>query len=420
MSIEPIASPVRVPASERAQRVSESLSEAARRLRFATRGRSPVPTTHRARRSRQIARLVTWLSFAALVAVPSLVSSVYFGFVAADQYVAEARFAVRSGSMAGLDALSSLTGVPSIQVIQDTQVVTNYIASRALVEHLIEKADLKGRYSAPEADFYARLNPEKPIERIVKYWNSMAHVGIEMPGGIVVLSLRAFRPDDAVALTNAVVDASEQLVNDMNDRARREAVANTENELKLAAGRLSHARAALEVARNQEGMIDAPSEAKKTDTLISALKTQQLEFEQQYVVTRKSVTDDAPQMKNLRARIDATARQIEQLQAELTSRTGGGGATSVLTGSMTRLSALELERQIAQTQYTNAAAALERARLASTTKQIYLTSFVRPAAAEEARYPRRGLFISLAVVVGLFLWVCFLALAKVVGGKIRQ
>ncbi len=322
--------------------------------------------------------------------------------------------------MAGLDALSSLTGVPSIQVIQDTQVVTNYIASRALVEHLIEKADLKGRYSAPEADFYARLNPEKPIERIVKYWNSMAHVGIEMPGGIVVLSLRAFRPDDAVALTNAVVDASEQLVNDMNDRARREAVANTENELKLAAGRLSHARAALEVARNQEGMIDAPSEAKKTDTLISALKTQQLEFEQQYVVTRKSVTDDAPQMKNLRARIDATARQIEQLQAELTSRTGGGGATSVLTGSMTRLSALELERQIAQTQYTNAAAALERARLASTTKQIYLTSFVRPAAAEEARYPRRGLFISLAVVVGLFLWVCFLALAKVVGGKIRQ
>jgi capsular polysaccharide transport system permease protein len=230
MSVEPIAPPLRVPASERASRVSESLTEAARRLRFASTGRSQVPTTYRARRSRRMARLITLLSFVALVALPSASSVAYFGFIAADQYVAEARFAVRSGAMAGLDALSSLTGIPSAQVIQDTQVVTNFIESRALVEHLAENADLRGRYSVPEADFYARLNPEKPIERVVKYWNSMSDVGIEMPGGIVVLTVRAFRPEDAVALGNAVVDASEQLVNDMNERARRDAVANADQE----------------------------------------------------------------------------------------------------------------------------------------------------------------------------------------------
>ncbi|NNM74545.1 lipopolysaccharide biosynthesis protein [Enterovirga aerilata] len=420
MSVEPITSPVRVPAAQRAQKVSESLSEAARRLRFATGGRSPVPTTHRARRNRQIARLVTWLGFLAFVAVPTLASTLYFGLIASDQYVAEARFAVRSGAMAGLDALSSLTGIPSIQVIQDTQVVTNYIESRALVELLAEKADLRGRYSVPEADFYARLNPDKPIERIVKYWNSMSHVAIEMPGGIVVLTVRAFRPDDAVALANAVVDASEQLVNDMNDRARRDAVADAERELQLAAGRLSQARAALEVARNQEGIIDAPTEAKKTDALISALRAQQLEFEQQYAVARKSVSDDAPQMRNLRARIDATARQVEKLQAELTTRPRGDTAGPVLTSSMTRLSALELERQIAQTQYTNAAAALERARLASLSKQIYLTSFVRPAAAEEARYPRRALNISVTLGAGLLAWVSFLGLANVARARIGR
>lgn len=420
MSVEPIATPVRVPASERATRVSESLSEAARRLRFASSRRSQVPTTYRARRSRLLARLIMILSFVAFVALPSSLSVIYFGFVAADQYVAEARFAVRSGAMAGLDALSSLTGIPSVQVIQDTQVVTNFIESRALVELLEKDADLRGRYSVPEADFFARLNPEKPIERVVKYWNAMSHVGIEMPGGIVVLTVRAFRPEDAVSLTNAVVDASEQLVNDMNERARRDAVAQADEEFKRAAGRLSQARVALELARNREGIIDTSAEAKKADTLIAAMKTQQLEFEQQYAVARKSVRDDAPQMRNLRARIDAIIQQIAQLQSEVTTSASAPNNGPVLTASMTRLSEMELERQIAQTQYTNAAAALERARLASLSKQIYLTSFVRPAKAEEARYPRRELSIALSLVAGLLAWATFIFAARFARAKLRK
>jgi capsular polysaccharide transport system permease protein len=421
MSTEPVVQPIRVPAAERAQRLSESLSEAARRLRFSASGRAQIPTSHRGRRKQRIARLVVALSFLGLVAVPSLGSVVYFGFVAADQYVAEARFAVRSGAMAGLDALSSLTGMPSIQVVQDTQVVTNYIESRALVDLLEEKANLRARYSVPEADFYARLNPEKPIERIVKYWNRMARARIEMPGGIVVLDVRAFRPDDAVVLANAVVDASEQLVNHMNQRARRDSVATADQEFRLAGERLSQARAALELARNQEGILDASGEAKKAETVLSTLRTQKLEIEQQYSVARQSVSDDAPQQRNLRSRLDAISRQIEQVQAELTTRGGAAaGANPALSGSMTKLATLELERQIAQTQYTTAAATLERARLSSQSKQIYLTTFVRPVAAEEALYPRRWLNIAITIGLSILAWAGFLGLAKFAGERLGK
>lgn len=413
MSSEPIAPPMRVPAAERAQRLSESLSEAARRLRFTAARGGQLPTSHRARRNQRLFRLMTGLSFLVLVAIPSAGSAIYFGLIAADQYVAEARFAVRSGSMAGLDALSSLTGMPSMQIVQDTQVVTNYIESRALVELMADKADLLGRYSVPEADFFARLNPEKPIERIVKYWNAMTHVGIEMPGGIVVFTVRAFRPDDSVALADAVVNASEQLVNEMNDRARRDAAANADLQFRTASRRLSEARAALEAARNREGILDAPSEAKKADTLIAAVRAQQLEMEQQYSAARKSsVGDDAPQMRNLRSKIEAAERQIEQIQAELTSRNAKEGATSPLSGAMTRLATLDLERQVAETQYTAAAATLERARLASLSKQIYLTTFVRPVAAQEARYPMRWLNVCLTLAAGLLAWAAVLPLIK--------
>ncbi|MGA0595809.1 lipopolysaccharide biosynthesis protein [Enterovirga sp. CN4-39] len=361
------------------------------------------------------------LSFLAFVAIPTLASTVYFGLIAADQFVAEARFAVRGGAMAGLDALSSLTGMPSVQIIQDTQVVTNYIESRALVELLDEKAGLRARYSVPEADFFASLNPSKPIERVVKYWQGMHHAKIEMPGGIVVLSVRAFRPDDAVALANAVVAASEQLVNEMNDRARGDAVANADREFRLAGERLSQARAALETARNREGILDAATESKKADTILSTLRTQQLELEQQYAVSLKqSVSADAPQMRNLKSRIEALAGQIKEIQSELTALDGAVGGPSALSASMTRLSALQLEQQIAQAQYTAAATALERARLASLSKQIYLTTFVRPVDAEEAQYPRRGMNIALTVAGGLLLWVGFLALARFASGRLGR
>jgi capsular polysaccharide transport system permease protein len=414
MSVEPLSPPVRVPPSERAERLSASLSETARRLRFTTSRRTLIPASYRARRSQQLARFLKALSFVLLVAVPTLASVAYFGFVAADQYVAEARFAVRSGAMAGIDPLSTMTGLPSVQVIQDTQIVTNYIGSRALVEHLSARARMLERYSAPEADFHARLDPHEPIERIVRYWRSMVHTGIEMPGGIVVLSVRAFRPDDAVGLANAVVEASERLVNDMNDRARQDALTNADHELQLAARRLAQARAALEVARNREGMLDAPSEAKKTDELIAAVRKQQLEMEQQYAVSRKSVAEDAPQMRNLRLRIDAAAKQVEQLKSELTAQDSSADPTAVLSSSMTRLSALELERQVAESQYTASAAALERARVASQIKEVYLTSFVQPVAPEEPRYPRRFLNIALTVLGGLLAWAVAMGVAKLV------
>jgi capsular polysaccharide transport system permease protein len=134
MSVEPITSPVRVPASQRAQKVSESLSEAARRLRFSTGGRSLAPTTHRARRNQRVARFVTFFSFLALVAIPTVLSTAYFALIAADQYVAEARFAVRSGAMAGVDALSSMTGMPSVQVNPGHSSCNELHESRALVD----------------------------------------------------------------------------------------------------------------------------------------------------------------------------------------------------------------------------------------------------------------------------------------------
>ncbi len=413
--VQPDAQPGQAVApKERVEQISRSLADAARRLRFSTTGRATVPGSYSARREERFTRLLRIGSFVGFVAIPSVAALLYFGLIASDQYVAEAKFAVRGGALAGIDPISSMTGIPSARVIQDTQVVTDFIGSRALVQLLLDQVDLRGKYSTDEADFYARLNPEKPIERIVKYWEKMHSAQIELPGGIVTLKVRAFRRDDAVAIASAVVDASETLVNDMNARARQDAVENAEKQFERAGEKLGKSRAALELARNTEGLLDTSAQTKKSLDLIGAIRGQQLELQQQLAAAQRSVSRDAPQLRSIQFQIEAAEKQLTQLQAELTTTAPVPGAAPALSASITRLSTLEIEHRVNEKEYGEAISRLERARASNNVKQIYLTTFVRPVLPEEAEYPKRGYWILGTIVVGLLSWAIVYSLAMFV------
>lgn len=408
--------PARISPRERSERIARSLSEAARRLRFSGSRAVYSPAGRKARRHKLISRLILIGGFIGFVALPGIVATVYFGFLASRQYEAEARFTVRSGAMAGLDALTSLTGIPSIQIVQDTQVVTSFIGSRAMVEHLQQAAGFNEAYMTKDADFFARLARGDTIEEIVRYWRHMVSSKIQLPGGTVILSLRAFRSEDAVRLANAVLDASESLVNDMNERARLDSIRNATSDLQFAASRLAKARAALEIARNREGILDADAERAKADALLTALRQRLIDLQQQYKSTVGTVSETAPQMRTLKANIEVTQKQIVEVQAGLTRAGAEPGKSPILSASMTRLAMLELENQVAEQHYATAATALEGVRSASLTKQIYLTTYVRPTLADDSAYPRRGLSILVVFLAGAGLWAVFCGISVAIRG----
>jgi capsular polysaccharide transport system permease protein len=93
-------------------------------------------------------------------------------------------------------------------VIQDTQIVTNYVQSRAGVEKLEKRIDIRGLYANDAADWLSRFKKKKPIESFVKYWQHMCSISIVMPAGIVDLKVRAFNPEDAARIAQGVVNLS--------------------------------------------------------------------------------------------------------------------------------------------------------------------------------------------------------------------
>lgn len=390
---------------ERARRVSQALSDAARQARSSSRTRRSLSGGGFSdRRGASAMRLFVTASFWLLFAIPATLGSAYFGLIASDQYIAEAKFTVAGGEPVMPDGLGVLSGIPSVTIIQDTQIVTNYLESRAAVERLEERLNLRALYSLDGVDYFARFNPEKPIERLVRYWRRMIDVSIKMPAGIVEFRVRAFSAQDAQRIAQAAVEISEELINDLNNRMNRDALRSGELELERAQKRLQEARIALERARNEEGILDVGAAIEGIRKLIDESRSSQLKLQQEYQSQLRVVSETAPQMRNLRARIEGISADIARLQAQLATTQQGSNGRETLAGTLTRFSILDLERQIAERLYAGAIATVEIARLTVERKHMYLNVFVSPTLPQEARFPRRGLTIFGVVLGSLTLW----------------
>ncbi|MGH2551232.1 MAG: hypothetical protein ACRDHN_17740, partial [Thermomicrobiales bacterium] len=186
-----VAKPRPAKALERSSRVRDSLRQAVRTLRSSSRRRKAFDVgAFTRRRDARLFSLFVKLSFVLIFLLPSLSALVYFTFIASPQYVAEARFTVQGGTPVKLDAFSVVTGLPSVTVVQDTQVVTSYIESPAIVERLQNKLNLRRMYGDKSIDGISRFDAAEPFEKLVEYWKTKEDVSIQLPGGIVAVTVR--------------------------------------------------------------------------------------------------------------------------------------------------------------------------------------------------------------------------------------
>ncbi len=407
-SDHPTPSPQPLRAMARAQAIQRALSDAARRARFSTRARRAYRGgSFEARAGAKLMRLAAIALFVLMVAVPDVVALAYFGLIASDQYVAEAKFTVSSGAIPKMDGLGSITGVPPILIVQDTQVVTNYIHSRAMVEQLERAVGLRDLYGAGTIDWWARFRKDKPIEKFTDYWDKMCSTSIALPSGIVTLTVRAFTPQDAKRIADAVVRLSEDLVNNLNDRMRNDTVQASERDMEQASQALGRARMQMELERNAEGLIDVGETNKAMTGLISGLEADLLKAQQEYQTELRYVSEDAPQMRVLKSRISAMQSQLGDMKAKLTSQSEqsvAAVADKTLSGKMTKFAELDLDERIAEKRYAVSVAAVEAARMLSERKMLYLHEIVAPALPEDDSYPKRGLNIAITLIGSLIAW----------------
>lgn len=358
------------------------------------------------------------ITFVLFVALPALATALYFAFIASNQYVAEARFAVRSAQLETLgdkvkSALSNISMTVATPVMsgQDAYIIATYIRSHGILDDLSKTIDVPAIYKRPEADFWARLKDHASREELLAYWQRMVSVYIDGPSGAVTVKVRAFRPDDALALSKAVLSASETLANSVSARARDDAMRRAETEVRRGEAKVVDALAALRAFREQSGMIDPVSQATSTTILLTNAMAEKIKLQNSLFVSERAMSPNAPTVQTMKTRLEDLDRQIDELKAKLTGAEADKGTVSSVLGHFEEL---EINRMFAEKIYESARDALERARAKAEAQTIYVTVYVPPGLPEEAEYPQR-LALSLLTPIGLsILWGIFALVAAAV------
>jgi len=333
-------------------------------------------------------------SFIACVIAPTIVGLVYLLFFASNEYVSEARFVIRGGADE-LESQNAETGTAIVALSQgnasgavskaqqDSYIVTNYISSRTIIDAIGGVGELVALYSKPDLGWPSRLSADASFETAWRYWRNKVVAVLDIPSGMIILQVRAFTPSDAKRLAQQIAVASENLVNDMSERARADALKRAREELSKARDRVDSAQKDLLYFRNTEHLLDPMMIANSTADLLAGLYRQKFALENSIALNAGSVSTASPVQQVPVAQLKTVNGQIDALRATLTSQTSDG----VISDKLARYDKLQLDLNFAERLYQVAADSLERAQRQVERQHLYLMTVVPPTEAERARYP---------------------------------
>ncbi len=346
-------------------------------------------------------------SFVLAVIVPTLLTALFYMFLATSQFSTVSQFAVRgpAGAPGPADMLGLFATTASSETA-DTYIIISYIHSRDLVEDLDKRINLREIYDRPEADFYYRFDPTKPIEDFVNYMKTMVTTEFDTFSGVVTLTVRAFRPEDAQLVAENVIAASERLVNDLSRRARDDTLREARAEVAKAEQRLRLSRAMIASFRGTQAEIDPAAAAAAQQGVITQLEGQATGYEAQLNALRQTMSGSAPPVVQMESQLAAVRKQIEVERQKVALERAGTTGTA-LTERLTRYEELLTEREFAERAYVSSLASLEGARLEADRKQRYLAVFVSPRSAEEALYPQGLRWTAVVFGICLIAWGIF-------------
>jgi capsular polysaccharide transport system permease protein len=399
-------------AREYARAISSALRTAARKAR------SPVPVLSggggfKARRGDRLFFRGIILSFILVFALPFVAASIYLPFFAADQYASEARFAVRSRKASPVSSILGMAAGGGSRQMQDTQIIADFLQSRAIVDELETRFNLREIFAPRGFDFLFSFARENPKEKLVRFWKRQVSVGLDRGTGIMSVEVRAFRAEDALAICTALVEISERMVNDLTERARKDALSHAESELARNEQRLEEATTKMRDIRNREGVLDADAQAVAITEVVTKLRLTLVKVEQEAESIRGQLSADAPQLRYLSSQAKALRDKIAEYSRMIASSQPGDGR-GALSASANALDRQKIEVKVAQEQYAASISAFESARSELETQGSFLLTFLKPRLAEEAEYPKRWMLWLTVLVPAAILWAFMLGFALLI------
>jgi capsular polysaccharide transport system permease protein len=331
---------------------------------------------------RRIPPLFVWI-----VVIPGLLGAFYFFILASPIYVSRAQFIVRAAAPTpqpnGIAAVLLGSGLSPAET--DSFIVHDYAMSHDAIAQLDANHQLRDALGRSNSDFLARFPrpfQNASFENLAAEYPRFVGVNHDSSTGISTIEVKAFRPQDAQEIAESLLAGGEGLINRLNDRANRDAIADTRQEITDSEKVLAQAEESLTAFRNHEKLIDPSRSSAVNLELLGKLQGQIATLQAE----RAGIAANAPQSPQLPA-LDSRIRAYEE-QAR-NQQTNMAGQTDSLAPMIGEYERLTLDRDFAVKTEEAAAAAAETARLEAKRKRLYLERISNPSLPDSATEPHR-------------------------------
>lgn len=356
------------------------------------------------KKSGLVDKLRSWSGFLLVVALPTILSAVYFFGVAADQYESEAHFVVKTASQSNSGYSSGLAqmfgmgaGLNPSQA--ESLSVGDYLTSHDAVAALGKRMDLVAIFRRPEADVISRLWYSEPTaEDLVKYYRQQVRVNFSSETGITTLVVRAFRPNDAHALAEALLEFGEERVNLLNQRAVDNALRVAEQQLDQAEVAVTASQSGMTDFRQGEGDIDPERTSTARITVVGELQRQLANAQAQLAAMGATVEQKSPQYLAQTERVRALESQVHSASGQL------AGDVSSMAPTLSAYEALKLRQDFAAKRYEAAASAVQAAREQALKQQLYVVRIVETNLPQKALYPKPVSMVLATLLAALLIY----------------
>jgi capsular polysaccharide transport system permease protein len=234
-------------------------------------------------------------------------------------------------------------------------------------------------------------------EALFKYYQKVVGVDFDTTTGISSLKVHAFDAHDAQRINEELLQMGEALVNELNERARRDLIDFAQREVARAEEKARAAAVALSAYRNENAVLDPEKQGAMQLQGLAKLQDELIATTVQ-ITQVKTLSPDNPQLPALQKRLASIQGAIT---AETSKVAGGRASLSEKAADYERVA---MDRVFAEKQLATALASLEQARADAQRKQLYLERIAQPNLPDIGLEPRRARSVFATLLVGLLSW----------------
>lgn len=341
----------------------------------------------------------------AVAAVASLLAAVYWGLVASDRYVSEARVIVQKTDLTngqGVD-LGGLIGTVNTSTQADQLLLREHLLSVDMLKKLDAKLNLRAHYSDTRRDLLSRMwFEDAEIEWFHRHYLSRVSVEFDDLADTLVIRAQAYDPKTAHAIAAILVEEGERFMNALAHNLAREQVAFLEREVAELNERLIRARQTVLAFQNREGLVSPQTTAENFAAIVNRLESQLTDLKTRRAAMLAYLMPDSPSVVELDQQVAAVERQIAREKARLAAP-----GSRTLNRTVEEYQRLQMNAEFALDVYRTALAALEKGRVEATRTLKKVSVLQSPFEPQYPVEPRRAyntlVFALIALLVaGIF------------------